>query len=81
VTWLPGTTLQVAYVVRRHEGTAILRNRIKRRLRSIVEELAPSLPPGSYLLQAERPAATQDFEHLREDVAVAVSNLTSKNRQ
>lgn len=46
----------VAYAIGRAVGGAVERNRLRRRLRPIMSELAPSLPPGWYLIGA-RPSA------------------------
>lgn len=46
----------VAYAIGRAVGGAVERNRLRRRLRPIMSDLAPSLPPGWYLVGA-RPRA------------------------
>ena len=55
VTWLAGddgTPPRVAYAVGRRVGPAVVRNRLRRRLRAAMAELAPSLPAGVYLVGA-----------------------------
>ena len=41
---------RVGYSVGRHVGTAVVRNRVRRRLRASIAELAPRLAPGAYLV-------------------------------
>lgn len=43
----------VAYAVGRVHGGAVVRNRLRRRLRAAVRDAAPSLPRGAYLLRAD----------------------------
>lgn len=55
----------VAYAVGRHCGGAVTRNRIRRRLRAAVRQLATeALPPGSYLVFADAEAAALPFGDL-----------------
>jgi ribonuclease P protein component len=43
---------RIAYAIGRKVGGAVERNRLRRRLRAIVGQLAPSLRPGAYLIGA-----------------------------
>ena len=45
-------TARVAYAIPRRVGTAVERNRIRRRLRAVLDQR--SLTPGAYLVTAER---------------------------
>ncbi len=47
----------MAYAVGRNVGTAVARNRLRRRLRAIVSDLAAQLPAGAYLVRAGPEAA------------------------
>jgi ribonuclease P protein component len=79
VTWVegdPGQPVRVAYAVGRRVGGAVVRNRVRRRLRAVTTELAPSLPPGAYLLGATREGAAVSYEELRRNVAEAVAGAT-----
>ena len=75
VTWLPGDSDEpprVAYAVGRRVGGAVVRNRLRRRLRAVVSELEPQLKGGAYLVGAA-PAATElTYGDLRRTVAEAV---------
>jgi ribonuclease P protein component len=79
VTWLAGApddAVEVAYAVSRRAGTAVVRNRIRRRLRAVVRSLAAEpggLAPGAYLLAAGAEGATLPFDELRRLVADGIS--------
>ncbi len=74
VTWVPddGERARVAYAVGRAAGGAVVRNRIRRRLRATVAELEPQLRPGAYLLSAGPAAASLPYPELRSAVSQAV---------
>jgi ribonuclease P protein component len=63
----------VAYAVGRHVGTAVIRNRIRRRLRAAVAEL--DLAPGAYLVVVDPSAARRSYAQLRADLAGALHAL------
>jgi ribonuclease P protein component len=64
---------RVAYAVGRRFGTAVERNRARRRLRAAVAmEQALLLDGGAYLLAAERSVMTVPFPTLREHVATVL---------
>lgn len=75
VTWAagdPAEPTRVAYAVGRWAGGAVVRNRIRRRLRAIVRELNDELAPGAYLLGAGADAATLPYGELRMTVSEAL---------
>ena len=63
----------VAYAVSRAVGPAVVRNRIRRRLRAAATELAPL--PGTYLVAADPQAAQRSYIELRDDLRVALGAL------
>ncbi|MDE3085537.1 MAG: ribonuclease P protein component [Acidobacteriota bacterium] len=69
---------RVAYAVGRKVGNAVLRNRVRRRLRAAVAQTA-ELPPGAYLVAAGPAAARQSFEELRRDVARAMTAASGRD--
>ena len=82
VTWLPGTAAtppELAFAIGRPVGSAVVRNRMRRRLRSIFTELAPELRPGTYLVGARPAAATLDYGDLRRIVSTALTELAERS--
>jgi ribonuclease P protein component len=78
VTWLPGTPGEpprLACAVTRPVGSAVVRNRLRRRIRSIVAEASPDLPPGTYLVGAGPAAAALTYGDLRTTVLTASAAL------
>lgn len=79
VTWVPdgaGTPPRVAYSIGRQVGSAVVRNRLRRRLRAAAGELG--LGPGAYLISAAPPAAGMTFGELRESVREAAKVASGK---
>jgi ribonuclease P protein component len=66
----------VAYAIGRRFGTAVERNRARRRLRAAVAVGAGELcPGGAYLFAAERPVMTVPFPTLCEHVATLLAGV------
>ena len=68
----PAPQPRVAYAVGRKVGNAVVRNRVRRRLRAAVAETA-EIRPGAYLVAAAPAAARLSFDELRRDVATAMT--------
>lgn len=84
VTFVPGddgAPPRVAYAVGRGVGGAVVRNRLRRRLRAVMTELGPRLGPGAYLVGAAPEAATVPFGALREMVSEAVEAASETTRR
>jgi ribonuclease P protein component len=80
VTWVsgePDDPTRVAYTVGRKVGGAVVRNRVRRRLRAVVREARELLRPGAYLLGAGPEAATMPYGELRAAVCEALKVLAS----
>lgn len=76
VTWAPaddGDTPRVAYAIGRAVGGAVVRNRVRRRLRAAVAEIEPQLRPGAYLFGARPEAATAPYRELKAAVSQVVT--------
>ena len=67
---------QVAYALGKKLGGAVVRNRLRRRLRAIVSGLAVALPPGAYLVSAGPRATELSFDELRMAMSQAVRSAT-----
>ncbi|HEX3426933.1 MAG TPA: ribonuclease P protein component [Acidimicrobiales bacterium] len=68
-----GTPPRVAYAIGRRVGPAVVRNRLRRQLRAIVAELAPTLHPGMYLIGATPAAPPLSYRELRQVVVRAAA--------
>jgi ribonuclease P protein component len=78
VTWVPGDSTEpprVAFAIGRKAGGAVVRNRIRRRLRAIIREVEPLLQPGAYLVGAEAEASSMPYGELKTRVCEALGAL------
>jgi len=64
---------RVAYAIGRPVGTAVTRNRVRRRLRAIVR--STELAPGSYLVSVSPAASTMTFSELEGHVRRASASV------
>lgn len=70
--------VRIGFAIGRKVGGAVVRNRLRRRLRSIVLEAARtpgSIPPGAYLIGVRPDAATASFAELRTRMLAALREL------
>ena len=78
VTWVagdPGQPPRVAYAIGRKAGGAVVRNKVRRRLRAIAHDARPQLQPGAYLIGAGPAAASLPYDDLRATVCSALDAL------
>jgi ribonuclease P protein component len=68
---------RVAYAVGRRAGSAVDRNRVRRRLRGAVAA-TEGLVPGAYLVAAGPEAARVEFEELTIQVARAMTSASAR---
>ena len=76
----PGDMVRVAYAIPRLVGPAVVRNRIRRRLRSILVEIERSstgMPTGDYLVRVRPEASGATYDELRRCLIDAVDTLSS----
>jgi ribonuclease P protein component len=72
---------RAGFVVSKAVGAAVVRNRVKRRLRHLVAERIADLPPGSAVVVRALPAAaTADSAELGRDLDSALRKLLSPGR-
>jgi ribonuclease P protein component len=80
VSWLPPgpaeTIPQVGYAIGKRCGTAVHRNRLRRRLREAVRRQPPA--PGTYLVVADPEAGGLSFAELASTVGSAMSSAARK---
>lgn len=68
--------MRVGFVVSKAVGGSVVRNRVERRLRHLVRDQLPELPPGSRAVVRANPAAADaSSEVLARDLASAVRKL------
>ena len=69
---------RAAFTVGKATGGAVLRNRVRRRLRAALRELAAAdrLPAGAYLLGASAAVAQMPWSALRDELASAIEEAT-----
>ena len=68
VSWVPGDPSEpprIAYTIGRRVGSAVVRNRVRRRLRMLIRDAAPKLRPGAYLIGVAPAAAVCSYNELR----------------
>jgi ribonuclease P protein component len=70
-----GASFSLAYAIPKRVGGAVVRNRLRRRLRAIFAS-ADDLAPGMYLIGVAPEAATMTFQELRTMVSSAITKVT-----
>ena len=74
----PGSA-QVGFVVSRAVGGAVLRNRVRRRLRHLVRDRLVDLPSGAVLVVRALPAAAgASYDELRADLARCLERVLAR---
>jgi ribonuclease P protein component len=67
------------FAVSKAVGGAVIRNRVKRRLRAIMSDLLPHLPAGTQVVVRALPdSASATFDELRTDVTSALHSAHRK---
>jgi ribonuclease P protein component len=74
----PAMPPRVAYAIGRRAGGAVVRNRIRRRLRAIAREVRGQLQPGAYLFGATAAASSLSFADLRATVCSALAAVHAR---
>lgn len=64
----PAGSPRFGFVVSRQVGGAVVRNRVRRRLKAIAYDLVPTVPPGTSVVVRALPAsASAGFEQLADE--------------
>ncbi len=72
------TRCEVAYAVNRKVGGAVVRNRLRRRMRAILAGQETGLPVGAYMVRSGPDGAMLDFDELRMAMTRAVEQATNR---
>lgn len=69
-----GVTIQIGFTASRKVGNSVVRNRARRRLKAVVDEVMPlyAKPGLDYVLIARRDTATRPYALLVEDLKLAL---------
>lgn len=69
--------LRVGFTCSRKVGNAVARNRAKRRLRALAEDLLPrhAAPGHDYVLIGRQTTVTRPFDELRQDLVTALKRM------
>jgi ribonuclease P protein component len=81
VSWVAGDPAEpprVGYTIGRRVGSAVVRNRVRRRLRMLIREAAPRLRPGAYLIGVSPDAADYTYDQLRTTLSKALQHLEER---
>jgi ribonuclease P protein component len=69
----PPEEIAVAYAIGRDVGGAVVRNRQRRRMRALMDELTPALSPGIYLIKCDFRVCDLSPTQLRADLERALT--------
>jgi len=79
--WVPEESTgpaRAGFVVSKAVGSAVIRNRVKRRLRHLAREQITSLPGSAVLVVRALPASAEaSYAELKADLASALARVTS----
>lgn len=82
VVGMSGQPVRVGFVVSKAVGNAVVRNRVKRRLRHAVRPVLADLPPGSVLVvRAQAAAADASYPELGADLARCLDRVATHGQE
>jgi ribonuclease P protein component len=80
MSWLPDPSVKppdLVFAIGKRVGNAVVRNRLRRRLREAARQLE-DLPPGLYLIRVTPSATALTFQEMTTNLSRAVRSLTKK---
>ena len=73
--------VRIAYAIPKLVGSAVVRNRVRRQLRSIlmgIDRSPRALPPGDYLVRVRPGVVDSSFDELRRYLIEAIDELSDR---
>ena len=71
--------IRAAYAINRKVGNAVVRNRLRRRMRAIVTSYATDLPAGAYVISTDPSGAVLRYEELRAAMGQALERAVRRS--
>ncbi|NNN09504.1 MAG: ribonuclease P protein component [Acidimicrobiaceae bacterium] len=66
-------SFDVAYAISRKVGNAVVRNRIRRRLRAVMDSLSPAPKTGLYLIKCGNGTGELTYDEIQQHLQVALA--------
>ncbi|WP_436701987.1 ribonuclease P protein component [Nocardioides sp. BYT-33-1] len=77
-----GAAVRVGFVVSKAVGNAVVRNRVKRRLRHAVRPAVATLPPGAVLvIRAQAAAGAASYDELGADLSRCLERVAAERQE
>jgi len=73
--YLHGKAYKNGFTASKKVGNAVYRNRAKRRIRAIFQELSPTITSGTYIFVAKEAIRDTSYENLKHDMNRALKKV------